>query len=135
MLDLDFCCSGSSSSTSSESVGSVSITTSSVKPSSEVVQRTRTILDGVEGTMSVFGSMSCRAWRRSRRDCRGVLGITEIVVVVVAEDGEEKEEGGEEADVMEARGSSTDLTGGGSVTAGPATMSRRWGGSHSETPR
>ena len=133
MLDLDSssCCRFSSSS----SVESVSITISSVGPSVLVVQRTTMMFDGVEGAMSVFGSMSCRAWRRSRRDCRGVLGITEIVVVVVAEDGEEKEEGGEEADVMEARGSSTDLTGGGSVTAGPATMSRRWGGSHSETPR
>lgn len=127
MLDLDFSCSGSSSS-SSESVGSVSITTSSAKPSSEVVQRTTTILDGVEGTMSVFGSMSCRAWRRSRRDCRGVFGITEMVVVVVAEEGGEKEEDGgeeEEAGVIEARGSSIDLTGGGRVAAGPATMSRR----------
>ena len=90
MLDLDSssCCRFSSSS----SVESVSITISSVGPSVLVVQRTTMMFDGVEGAMSVFGSMSCRAWRRSRRDCRGAFGITEIVVVVVAEGGEEKEE-------------------------------------------
>ena len=130
MLDLDSCCSGSSSS-SLESAGSVSMTISSVElsssdPSVAVVQRTTMMLDGVEGTMSVFGSMSRRAWRRSRRDCRGVFGITEMVVVLEAE-GEEKEvdEEEEEADVMETRGSSIDLTGGESVAAGPATTSRR----------